>query len=242
MVDLSALNAFITNLIDTFCNGDSVFAGGAFQTSAGIYFDTVPGSGGCDSTIITELIMIDFSVVSEINSPVTIEQGDTINLAVVTDADSPIYLWRPPNWLDCLNCSNPNVWPPEDHTFTVIVTDESGCIDSTQIQVLVKAVEPNVDCFTSIYVPNAFTPNNDGVNDVFYVYGNGIEEIHLIISDRWGNILFESYDLNVGWDGTYRGTLLNPDVFVYYLEVKFCDGSILPYNHDYRKGSVTLIR
>ncbi|MDZ4845685.1 MAG: gliding motility-associated C-terminal domain-containing protein [Chitinophagales bacterium] len=240
--DLSVINSFITNIVDSFCNGDSVFVGGTFHTQAGIYFDTLPSSGGCDSMVITELILIDINVISENNVPITIERGDTVNLSVTTNANSPNYLWRSPNWLDCVNCSNPNAWPPEDHVFTVIVTDESGCLDSTRIQVLVRNdFDPN-DCFTSIYVPNAFTPNGDGVNDVFYVYGNGIEELHLIVADRWGNIVFESFDLNSGWDGTHRGVLMSPDVFVYYVEVTFCNGSKMLYSSPYRKGSVTLIR
>jgi gliding motility-associated-like protein len=98
------------------------------------------------------------------------------------------------------------------------------------------------DCLTSLYLPNAFTPNGDGENDLFYVYGNGIETVHLRIFNRWGELVFETTELNSGWDGTYRGEPVNPDVFVYYLDVTFCQNQRLSGLSPYKKGSITLIR
>ena len=64
----------------------------------------------------------------------------------------------------------------------------------------------------------------------------------MVVSNRWGEIVFESFDLNKGWDGTYKGNPQNPGVYVYYVDVKFCDGYRLPLSDPLQKGSVTLIK
>jgi gliding motility-associated-like protein len=76
-------------------------------------------------------------------------------------------------------------------------------------------------CPATIFVPNTFTPNGDGVNDVFLPVGKSIASIHLVVHNRWGEQLFETDDLEVGWDGTYRGEPVKPDVYVWRMEYKF---------------------
>ena len=73
-------------------------------------------------------------------------------------------------------------------------------------------------------------------------YGKGINELHLRIFNRWGELVFESFKQSDGWDGTYRGKRLDPDVFAYEVRVTFCDGSVLPEDNPYKTGSVTLIQ
>lgn len=92
---------------------------------------------------------------------------------------------------------------------------------------------------TDIFVPNAFTPNGDGINDLFFVQGigNGVLSIHLSIYDRWGEKVFETNDFNGVWNGTYNGKTLNPGVFVYYVKV-YCEGG----GSYERMGDITLIR
>ena len=97
-----------------------------------------------------------------------------------------------------------------------------------------------VDCealWQHIYVPNIFSPNGDNSNDVFYVYGDRIAEMDLIIFDRWGEKVFESNDKNSGWDGTFRGEPVDPSVLVYRLKGKFISG--LEFE---KSGYITLIR
>jgi gliding motility-associated-like protein len=89
-----------------------------------------------------------------------------------------------------------------------------------------------------IYVPDAFTPNGDGVNDVYKVFPRGsLKFIDLAIYDRWGEKVFESYDQDKGWDGTFRGQMDDPGVYVYVLLVTFDDN--FSFN---KKGSISLIR
>lgn len=70
----------------------------------------------------------------------------------------------------------------------------------------------------SVFVPNSFTPNDDGINDVFYVYGFGIKECKLSVYDKWGELLFSSESQSKGWDGTYKGEICKLDTYVYHLE------------------------
>jgi gliding motility-associated-like protein len=88
-----------------------------------------------------------------------------------------------------------------------------------------------------IYVPNAFTPNGDGNNDILYAYGDIIDELYFAVYDRWGEIMFESTDITKGWDGTYHGSVLDPAVFVYYIKAICRDKETF-----IKKGNVTLIR
>lgn len=88
-----------------------------------------------------------------------------------------------------------------------------------------------------IFVPNTFTPNNDGKNDVLYVYGNTIAKMQLRVYNQWGQFLYESLNIQNGWDGTYKGQLQPNGVYVYYLEAEFNDGKKTT-----KKGTITLLR
>ncbi|MCB0516361.1 MAG: gliding motility-associated C-terminal domain-containing protein [Bacteroidetes bacterium] len=96
---------------------------------------------------------------------------------------------------------------------------------------------PEVIPEPAIFIPNAFSPNGDGINEVFRAFGNGIEEFSMHIYDRWGNAIFETNDILGSWDGTYEGKPVEMDVYVYYVNVKFNNGT-----EDILKGNVSLIR
>ncbi|HWB63317.1 MAG TPA: PKD domain-containing protein, partial [Chitinophagales bacterium] len=88
-----------------------------------------------------------------------------------------------------------------------------------------------------IGVPNAFTPNGDGVNDVVKVEGSGIVAITFRIFNRWGEKVFETHDKNVGWDGTYKGVLQEVEVYTYTVEATMVNGQVIPL-----KGNITLLK
>ncbi len=96
---------------------------------------------------------------------------------------------------------------------------------------------------TNVFVPNTFSPNGDGVNDIFYPRGSGVFRVkNLLVFNRWGEVVFEKGNFNAndassGWDGTYRGKKLAPDVFVYSLEVLCSNNQSLVF-----KGNVALIK
>jgi len=112
----------------------------------------------------------------------------------------------------------------------VTATDENGCSASDEVVV-------GVSFSKDIFVPNAFTPNGDGKNDIFKMYGHGVVEVSFRIHDRWGTLVFESKDPSAGWDGVYNGEQLSSGVYYYSLVTTYVDG-------DERKktGDVTLIR
>ncbi|MBS1504692.1 MAG: gliding motility-associated C-terminal domain-containing protein, partial [Bacteroidetes bacterium] len=88
-----------------------------------------------------------------------------------------------------------------------------------------------------IFVPNAFTPNGDGKNDILYVYSSAIKSLKFYVYDQWGELIFTSQSMAAGWDGTYKGAAEPVGVYVYYVEAIANDGKTLK-----KKGTVTLIR
>lgn len=165
--------------------------------------------------------------------PDTIVAGEDSQLLATED---PLYnyLWTPSAGLSGNTIFNPVATPLETTTYKVIIRDLNGCINAALVTIVVLdpiCREPN------IFVPNGFTPNGDGLNDVLYVRGNAIEEMFFAIYDRWGEKVFESRSPNIGWDGTFRGKQLAPDVYGYYLEVNCINGERF-----FKKGNITLLR
>jgi gliding motility-associated-like protein len=112
----------------------------------------------------------------------------------------------------------------------LIAFNSLGCSD-TVCQPISARVIPLLD------IPNAFTPNGDGVNDQVLVRGFGIVKMNFRIYNRWGQLVFQSGDQATGWDGKYKGALQPMDAYAYILDVEFTDGS-----RTTKKGDITLIR
>lgn len=119
---------------------------------------------------------------------------------------------------------------PGTYTITLVVSNQGGCTDSYTMTICI--LEP-----TEIFVPDIFSPNGDGQNDVLFVRGMGIKELKFILYDRWGEKLFETSDINTGWDGTFRGKPVDPAVYVYYM-----DALLNTEKRVIQKGDITLIR
>jgi gliding motility-associated-like protein len=94
-----------------------------------------------------------------------------------------------------------------------------------------------VDFKPLIGVPNAFSPNGDGINDIVFVEGKGIVELVFRIYNRWGEKVFETHDQSIGWNGYYKGVLQEVDVYTYAVEATFVNGQTVPL-----KGNITLLR
>ena len=113
---------------------------------------------------------------------------------------------------------------------TVGVMNEFGCFGRDSITFF-------TNCSTELFVPNAFSPNEDGENDFFQAYGIEVVQFNLKIFDRWGAFLFESNHLEQGWDGKYKGQLKENGVYVYFIQAAFLDGTSIQ-----KKGDFTLMR
>jgi gliding motility-associated-like protein len=163
----------------------------------------------------------------------TIFKGQEATLSATAN-EIVTYNWYPDYRLSCTDCRFPKATPEKDTTYYVQVVNEWGCTDtdSVRLRVIEACTGDNV------YVPNTFTPNNDGLNDIFYVRGTELSNIRIFrIYNRWGELIFETPDISKGWDGTHNGRPVNSGVYVYYLEALCLNGqSILV------KGNVTVLR
>lgn len=164
--------------------------------------------------------------------PDTIQKGQTAQLVAVI---SPGYnvQWYPPGAVSPNNNYTVSTAPTATTIYTVVITDGICAKTAT-----VKIVVIDNDCLESdVFVPNTFTPNGDGSNDVLYVRGYKIQELYFAVYNRWGELVFETTDKTQGWDGIYKGKAADVGVFGYYLKVKCINGKEI-----FKKGNVTLIR
>lgn len=167
----------------------------------------------------------------------TIRLGDSAEIEVrslfpLMDID-----WSGGDSIRCPDCPSTYVRPIYTQDYVVQVISDKGCFNEGQVRIV-------VDRRDLIYAPNAFSPNDDGVNDQFTLFGGSaaVRIESLQIFDRWGNQLFRAEgiplnDLSSGWDGTFRGRPMNAGVYVFQARVRLVDGSV-----EERKGEVNLVR
>jgi gliding motility-associated-like protein len=118
------------------------------------------------------------------------------------------YSWSPSNGLSCVACPYPVASPPAPQWYVLSATDDLGCVGVDSVY-----VRP----YFPVYVPNAITPNQDGLNDVFLVVGENLTGFHLEIYDRWGMLVFESNDQAKPWLADYKGYYVQNDVYTWKL-------------------------
>ncbi len=256
----SALQPVIeTNIMDVSCFGD---ADGSITLSSdswvefsldGINFNQSPifsdlSASAYEVTFKDELGCV-FREVVEVLEPVQMEvslpEVTTINLGTsltlepsVIASNAVSYEWSDAETLSCLGCENPVASPLQDTKYIVTVYDENNC--ESQAETWVK-----IEFNKGIYVPNVFSPDNDGQNDIFTIQAaeGPIEEVEFFkVYDRWGTLLYEANnfhpnDEGFGWDGSYRGQNMGNGVYIYLAVVKFKDGSETQV-----QGDVTLVK
>ena len=195
-------------------------------------------NSGCE-TVFDDTFVFDLDAGVTLPPDMTIELGEIVNIVPsITGFGNINYQWLDPlgNSLDCLNCEQPNAQPFFDVQYNLTITTEEGCVATDSMLIF---VEKN----RNVYIPNAFSPNNDGINDLFYIYSKGVVKINTFqVFDRWGNLVFESEegftnDPTLGWNGKFNGERMNAAVFVYWAELEYLDGI-----KELKKGDVTLVR
>ena len=133
-------------------------------------------------------------------------------------------------WADSVVSDERKLW--EAGVYGLQATDPRGCPTFGRTEIIVD------HCPYDVYMPNAFSPNNDGHNDWFSItYRSDIQTYHLMIFNRWGKRVYDSRDPNPGWDGTYKGLSCPEGVYVYLLNFTGLDG-----NSHQKRGTITLIR
>jgi gliding motility-associated-like protein len=183
--------------------------------------------GTCTDTA-SATVSVNNNLFASAGTDVTILIGSSTTLNA---SGGSSYGWGPATGLSCITCQSPVATPSVTTNYCVFVSDTFGCEDSACVTVFVEE-----NC-KPIYLPNAFSPNGDGDNDVLYVYGTCIKEMKLEIYDRWGNKVYEGTKQAEGWNGIYNGKMENSAVFVYYLTYTLLSGE-----SGSKKGNVSLIR
>ncbi len=209
---------------------------GAFNLGGGDYVYQITDQYGCtfEETISLET-PIPFTV--DIGNDLIIELGEQVTISPNFSLAAESYEWQPAGICEP-DCNTLDFTPSGSLTVFINAISEMGCFATDSIRI-------NIDNTQKVFIPNVFSPNADGDNDFFTVFGDtpNVAEIEqLTIYDRWGGLVFEQNNFQpnnptLGWDGTARAKALNPGVYLYVARVRFLDGEMVTYS-----GDVTLVR
>ncbi len=217
--------------------------GFTFQTSpaftslrGGAYTFTVMDAQGCIATV-GGTVNAPPPLIVEAGPDQIIPLGFSADIRAVAGEQNIVIAWTPPDSLSCADCLTPVASPVRTTTYVITVINPNNCVALDTITIFVVKDRP-------VYIPNAISPNGDGINDAFTLYGGrAARQINrLRIFDRWGALVFDRSNLPLGqeafgWDGTFKGRPVNPGVFAYMAEVEFIDGESVLY-----EGDVTVLR
>ncbi|MCF8239449.1 MAG: gliding motility-associated C-terminal domain-containing protein [Saprospiraceae bacterium] len=219
--------------------------GGAWQQT-GVFSGLPPGSYTLDIRDANDCMVQAGGQIIEAGSILTLDAGpdraeklgEVINLSVQANAQLTDVQWTATDPLGCASCPQSALGPlTTSQTVSVTGISLDGCPGQDELKVL-------VDDRINIYIPNCFSPNGDGINDVFTIYSSeeGLMVRNLDIFDRWGNALYHQKALPVndptqGWDGQWKSKQMDPGVYVYVIELEHLNGS-----RSILKGDVTILR
>lgn len=214
------IKPFIIN--DTFCTGINYpLPGGGSTNVSGTFVKNYTTLNGCDSSIILNLFSNKSPKTGLRDSVLCEYDFDTIKLKI---ANFMSYRWMPNGEITS------NIIVTRPGYYSVTITDFDSCTYTDSV-----FIETN--CTPQIFVPNAFTPNNDHLNDFFNASGVSLKQYNMLIFNRWGEKLFESNSIQTGWDGTYLGKECQQGVYLYIIYAIAID-----FQSYFRKGTFTLLR
>ncbi len=198
-----------------------------------------------EDCLFTANTVVSISNATVVASPtnVIVNSGETIALTAFGTsglAGQLTYTWSPAEGLSCTDCPNPIASPSANTTYTVSVVEEFTCTASASVTI-------GVTIENTFVVPNAFSPNGDGVNDLFRVSGNNIEGVEMHIYNRWGQAIYSSKNAAItdGWDGSFNNAPMKIGVYVFYAYIHFKDNPNTEEEDgevEFFRGNVTLIR
>jgi gliding motility-associated-like protein len=201
------------------------------------YTVTTFSKGNCQTDTASVNVIVHNKPQVSAGADQTSTTGSTVQLQATGSPDVVQWQWSPPDNLSCTACANPESTPVQNMTYVVTGTTAFGCATSDSTNIFLICDEGKV------FIPNTFTPNGDGKNDIFYPRGRGVKIVlYFRIYNRFGQLVYErtNFGLNdktAGWDGTFKGQKLTPQVFVYTTEM-ICDNNKLFK----LSGNVTLLR
>lgn len=192
-----------------------------------IQLTVTDGTGASASTTNQVSVFANPTVTAQLDT--LIDLGGEASL-IATGSGPGEYQWTPSDYVDCDTCQSTFASPVLSTEYIVYLTDVNGCYGEDTVTVDVNFIE-------GIGVPSAFSPNGDTNNDILFVKGFGIEAMQFSVYNRYGQKVFETYNQDIGWDGTFKGKEENPGVFVWVLEYTLVNGS-----QGTLKGNTTLVR
>lgn len=234
-VDIS-VSGGMGDLSYTWSNGSTLED--ASGLGAGVYSVVVSDSLNCKDTLDNIPLNSPASITIDMEDEMQIYKGGSAKAVIDIEGGNGYLepLWTPATGLSCTDCLLPVVNPKETTTYTLTITDDNNCQKTGKFTAVVNDDVPEP------FIPNAFTPNGDGNNDVFKVYGSTIDWVDLKIFDRWGKVVGTIETTDGFWDGKdTNGEDLPTAAYVYVLEFNY--KSELGINSPAPKtGSITLIR
>jgi gliding motility-associated-like protein len=188
----------------------------------------------CNLVLTTTVNVSQLSTVpvSAVANPVIVTTGSATTLTYLGNPGA-LVTWLPPGSTTPATGYTVTAYPNKPTTYTAVATN-GPCTERTSVYVEAYT-EGCID--DDVFVPNTFTPNGDGKNDLLFVRGLKVSEVYFTVYNRWGEMVFETKDKSQGWDGIYNGRPADVGVFGWYLKVKCINGE-----EAFKKGNVTLIR
>lgn len=190
---------------------------GEFDASVagqGIHQIIYTTSGACDDADTINIEVYPELIVNTYGDSVCFgDQDGDVRVEVIQGLAPYTYLWYNEETTSAISDLGEGI-------YSIEVKDGNNCIVNHNVDVLLTE-----SCDYHVFLPNVFSPNGDGSNDVFYARGKGFESLILVVYDRWGNKLFETTDKYLGWDGTKNGKPVDAGVYVYYVKAEYYDGT-----------------
>lgn len=202
------------------------------NSSQTVYFH-IDNLFGCDVNDSLQITVNPLPVVDATVDKPIINLGEQVQLSA-TQNQTYSYNWTPTDLVSNPTIFNPTSSPTQTTLYTLFVSTNNEC--RNQDTVTVQVINSGCD-ISNIFIPNAFTPNGDGVNDKFMVRSSILKSVHLVIYDRWGLKVFETENFSDGWNGIYKGQYLPSDSYGYYLTGECLNGEKIT-----KKGNVTLLK
>jgi gliding motility-associated-like protein len=200
-------------------------------------YSVTPSSGSCNGSPFTIIATINPIPLVIAGNDTAIFYGDQIQLDIKTSIDVKKIQWTPSTYLSCTNCPKPISFPKDKVNYAIAVLNDFGCEARDSIKIELRCTEKNY------FIPNTFSPNNDGINDVFYPRGEYIQKVNFLrVFNRWGELVFEQENFSIndkskGWNGTFKGEKLNKGVFAYAAQLICGDGQSIEL-----KGSIMILQ
>lgn len=236
ILDLSVTSQGVSTTNIVLCEGDSISFGNSFYGHTGVY-TLVISTAGCDSIAILDLTVNSFPVSNIEASEDSIQPGNTIMLTSVNQQASN-YFWTGNADFSNINQPVTNATIYFSTWIYLRITDANGCSKIDSVFIFVENVDGDTCANARLFIPNVFTPNQDGMNDVFRIIATNIVIKSMLVFNRWGEQIFESKTADHVWDGTFRNSKCEEGVYYYLVQYESCvDGS-----EKSKRGSITLLK